>query len=99
MTEPSLPGTAIALGVGASLVALLSLWALSFSHGCSSDGCIGVVLPIGGGLVALAIQLAVLLPMHVLRRRRATPPAATHAWRWLLLSLAAFVLPLLFADL
>lgn len=99
MSDAPVPGTAIALGIGAAVIALMSLWALSFSHGCSSDGCIGVVLPIGGGLVALAIQLAVLLPMHVLRRRRATPPAATHAWRWLLLSLAAFVLPLLFADL
>lgn len=99
MSDAPVPGTAIALGVGASLVALLSLWALSFSHSCSSDGCIGVVLPIGGGLVALAIQLAILLPAHVLRRRRATPPAATHAWRWLALSLAAFLLPLLFADL
>jgi hypothetical protein len=78
------------------LIVFLSLWALSFSHSCRSDGCIGIIFPAGGALIVLAVQLLLLIPGYIVLRKRAQKPYAPTATLWAGLSIAAFVLPLLF---
>ena len=78
---------------------LLATWAASFSRSCRSDGCIGVVIPAGGALITLAIQLFVLIPFFCFRRSRSELPFGLMAAAWAGCSLAAFIVPMLFAKL
>jgi hypothetical protein len=96
-TDPS-KADASYLYVAAGVVFFLSAWAASFSRSCQSDGCIGIVFPLGGALIALAVQVFVLIPVHRFRSKRADVPGAK-VGTWIAASLAAFIVPLLFAKL
>jgi len=84
---------------GLIVIFLLAAWAASFSRTCQSDGCIGVVFPTGGALIALAIQLLVLVPVFCFRRARSELPFGWPAAAWVGGSLAAFIFPMLFIKL
>ncbi|HVH13566.1 MAG TPA: hypothetical protein VM759_10960 [Longimicrobium sp.] len=87
------------LQAGLAAIVGLSFWAMSFSYGCSSDGCIGVIYPLGGGVIALLVQLFILVPVDAIRTRKRGEPFGLRMAGWVGLSVAAFILPLLFASL
>jgi hypothetical protein len=74
----------------------LSLWAMSFSHSCRSDGCIGLVFPAGGAAIGLALQLLLLVPFFALRRARAGAPLWPSVAVWVAGSVLLFAMPLAF---
>ena len=82
-----------------TVIFLLSAWGASFSRNCQSDGCIGIVFPVGAALIALLIQLLVLIPFYCVRRRKLQLSFGTLAAAWVGGSLAAFAVPLFFAKL
>lgn len=84
------------VAIVAGLVALCSVLAADFSHSCQSDGCIGVIFPIMAAVVLLVVQLVICLPVLFLRWRRRQQRAGVVLLIWTALSVAAFVLPLLF---
>lgn len=90
-TPPHIVAVAVA-------VFLLAVWAASFSHSCRSDGCIGIVFPAAGAAAALAVQLLVLLPQYMLSRKRAGRPFGRTAAAWAAISVAVFVVPMLFVK-
>jgi hypothetical protein len=77
----------------------LSVWAASFSRTCQSDGCIGVVFPAGGAILALAAQLFVLVPIYATVKWRAKEPFLRRVAIWLGVSVAAVLIPGLFIKL
>jgi low temperature requirement protein LtrA len=87
------------LPVVAVIVFLLAVWGSSFSHSCTSDGCIGIVIPVGGALLALAAQIFVLIPAYAIKRSQASKPIAARVGLWIAVSVAAFVLPMAFAKI
>ena len=87
------------LPVVAVIVFLLAAWGSSFSHSCSSDGCIGIVIPVGAALLALAVQIFVLIPAYAIERSRARKPMAARVGLWIAVSIAAFMLPMAFAKI
>jgi hypothetical protein len=87
------------LAAGLAVIFLLSAWGASFSRTCQSDGCIGIVFPVGAALIALLIQLLALMPFHCFKRHKLRLPFGAMAAVWAGSSLAAFVIPLLFAKL
>ena len=87
------------LAAGASAIFLLSAWGASFSRTCQSDGCIGIVFPVGAAFIALLIQLLVLIPFHCFMRRKLRLSFGAIAVAWAGGSIAAFIIPLLFAKL
>lgn len=90
-TDPYVP-----LLTGLCLV--LSLWGMSFSYSCRSDGCIGVVLPFGAASVVLLAQLLVGLPLLWWRWRQRQWPVGLVLLQWGLVTLAAVVIPVLLAN-
>lgn len=96
--DPQQPSSGYLLA-GLIGIFLLAAWAASFSRSCQSDGCIGVVIPAGGALIALAIQLFALIPFFCFRRARSELPFGLQAAIWAGGSLAAFIVPMLFAKL
>ena len=86
------------LPVITALTLLCALWGVSFSHSCQSDGCIGVIFPVGAAAVLLALQMVICLPVLLFRWRRRRQPVGAVAVSWLALSLAAFGIPLLFVK-
>lgn len=90
-SDPYLPGVA-------ALILLFALWGASFSHSCQSDGCIGIIFPMGAAAALLALQLFVCLPVLLFRWNRRRQPVGAVATIWLALSLAAFGVPLLFVK-
>ncbi len=95
-TDPSKTDASY-LYVAAGVILFLSAWGASFSRTCQSDGCIGIIYPVGGALIALAVQLFVLIPVHRVRSKgRVEPGVGTGTW--IAASLAAFIVPLLFAK-
>jgi hypothetical protein len=95
----SLANEPLQLYVVAGIIFLFSCWGASFSHSCASDGCIGIVIPVGGALIALAAQILMLIPAYGVQRARAGQAVALRIGLWLAGSLAAFVLPMLFAKI
>lgn len=87
--------TTLVIGFGAILV--FALWTLSFSHSCSSDGCIGLIIPGGAALASLALQVCVLVPVDAVRRWRRKQPFVLRAVLWTVVSIAALGVPLLFS--
>ena len=86
--------TTLVIAFGAILVC--ALWAVSFSHSCSSDGCIGIIVPAGAALATLGVQLFVLIPVDAVRTSRRKKPVVLRAVIWTIVSIAAFGVPLLF---
>ena len=86
------------LSVLVGVIFLLTAWGASFSRTCQSDGCIGVVFPLGGALIALAVQLFVVIPVYRMRAKSKGELSAGLGG-WIVASIAAFVIPLLFAKL
>lgn len=86
------------IGAVAVLILGLALWAMSFSHSCRSDGCIGIVFPGGGAAIALAVQLFVLVPTHAYRRRRSGKDLYPSVPVWIAMSIVAFGLPIAFVK-
>jgi hypothetical protein len=86
------------IGTLAVVILALALWAMSFSHSCASDGCIGIAIPGGGAAIALAIQLFVLVPTQAYRRRRSGKPLHPSLLVWILMSIAAFGIPIAFVK-
>ncbi|NDK40009.1 hypothetical protein DT603_14290 [Pseudoxanthomonas gei] len=80
-----------------AVIFLLTAWGATFSRTCQSDGCMGVIFPLGGALIALAVQLFVVVPFHRMRARSKGEVSAGVV-TWVVVSIAAFVLPLLFAK-
>jgi hypothetical protein len=98
------PGNGIAddplhLPVVAVIVFLLAVWGSSFSHSCTSDGCIGIVIPVGGALLAMAAQIFVLIPAYAIKRSQAGKPVVARVGLWIAVSAAAFMLPMVFAKI
>lgn len=87
------------LPVVAVIVFLLAAWGSSFSHSCSSDGCIGIVIPVGAALLALAVQIFMLIPAYAIKRSQAGKPVVARVGLWIAVSAAAFVLPMVFAKI
>jgi hypothetical protein len=87
------------LFVGVAVIFVLSAWAASFSRTCQSDGCIGVVFPAGGALLALAAQLFVLVPIYATVKWRAKEPFLYRVAMWFAVSVAAVLIPGLFIKL
>jgi hypothetical protein len=87
------------LFVGVAVIFALSVWAASFSRTCQSDGCIGVVFPAGGAILALAAQLFVLVPIYATVKWRAKEPFLRRVAIWLGVSVAAVLIPGLFIKL
>jgi hypothetical protein len=87
------------LAAGAGAIFLLSVWGASFSRTCQSDGCIGIVFPVGAAFIALLVQLFVVIPFYCFKRRKLRLSFGAMAAAWAGGSLAAFVIPLLFAKL
>ncbi|MFO1408524.1 MAG: hypothetical protein U1F08_13485 [Steroidobacteraceae bacterium] len=87
-----------AIGLMAVVILALALWAMGFSRSCSSDGCIGIVFPGGGAIIALAIQLFVLVPIHAFRRRRSGKALYPSLPVWIAMSVVAFGLPMAFVK-
>jgi hypothetical protein len=85
--------------VGVAVIFALSVWAATFSRTCQSDGCIGVVFPAGGALIALAAQLFVLVPIYATVKWRAKEPFIQRVAIWLAVSVAAVLIPGLFMKL
>jgi hypothetical protein len=96
------PANSIEFPSGVALVAAivlsLSLWAMSFSHSCVSDGCIGVVIPAGGAAIALALQLLVVIPVAAIKRHRGGSSLWPSLAVWIAASVAAFAIPLAFVK-
>jgi len=86
------------IGTLAVVILALALWAMSFSHSCTSDGCIGIVIPGGGAAIALAIQLFLLVPVQAFRRRRSGKPLHPSLLVWVAMSVAAFGVPIAFVK-
>ncbi len=88
----------IYLYVIAGVIFLLSAVAANFGRRCQSDGCIGIIIPLGGSFIALALQVFVLIPIHHFRSKsKSAAPAKIGTW--ISVSLAAFVVPLLLGQL
>lgn len=87
------------LYAGLVVIGFISVCAGFFSVTCSSDGCIGVVFIAGAGVVALLVQLLVLLPIFCYRNRRTDVPMSHVVALWVILSLAAFLAPLILGML
>ena len=87
-----------AIGAVAVLILGLALWAMSFSHSCRSDGCIGIVFPGGGAAIALAVQLFVLVPTYAYRRQRGGKNLYPSVPAWIAMSILAFGLPIAFVK-
>ena len=94
-STPTPPYLYFAVGV----IFLLSAWSASFSRSCQSDGCIGVVFPIGAALIALAVQIFVLIPIYRIGRSRTREESPPPVGTWIAASVAAFALPMLFAKI
>ena len=86
------------IGAVAAVIFGLAVWAVSFSHSCTSDGCIGIVIPGGGAAIALAIQLFLLVPVQAFRRRRSGKPLHPSLLIWVAMSVAAFGVPIAFVK-
>ena len=86
------------IGIVATVIFGLALWAMGFSHSCASDGCIGIVFPGGGAAIALAIQLFLLVPIEAFRRRRSGRPLHPSVLVWIVMSVAAFGVPIAFVK-
>ena len=86
------------LPVVAALILLCAVWGASFSHSCQSDGCIGIIFPLGAAAALLALQLFVCLPILLFRWHRQRQPVGLIAASWLAMSIAAFGIPLLFVK-
>lgn len=86
------------IGIVATVIFGLALWAMGFSHSCTSDGCIGIVIPGGGAAIALAIQLLVLVPVQAFLRRRNGKPLHPSLLVWVAMSVAAFGVPIAFVK-
>ena len=86
------------IGSVAAVIFGLAVWAMSFSHSCTSDGCIGIVIPGGGAAIALAVQLLVLVPVEAFRRRRRGDPLHPSVLVWIVMSVAAFGVPIAFVK-
>jgi hypothetical protein len=82
-TDPYLPTVS-------SIIGLFCLWAISFSRSCASDGCIGVVVPLGGAAVALVLQLFVCLPVYAWRSSRQARYQGGTLVAWVLVSCGLF---------
>lgn len=89
-TEEATPPWYLIAGLAA--IAGFGLWLADFSRSCSSDGCIGVIVPGAGLLLSLGLQLLVLLPLFIYRRHKARQPFASQAALWFGLSAGAFYL-------
>lgn len=87
------------LFAGLVVIGFASVWAGLFSATCSGDGCIGVVYLAGGGVLALLVQLLVLLPIFCYRNRRTDAPMSHVVALWVILSLGAFLAPLILGML
>ena len=87
------------LYIVAGIIFLFAAWGASFSRSCQSDGCIGIVFPLGGALIALAVQIFVLIPMYRMTLSRAGEPAVLRVGAWIAASVSAFALPMLFAKI
>jgi hypothetical protein len=81
---------------GLVAVLILAGWAASFSRSCQSDGCIGIVFPAAGAVIALLVQLAIVLPLFCRSRSKAKVPYAREASYWAVGSMIALVVPMLF---
>ncbi|MFY2764959.1 hypothetical protein [Arenimonas sp. MALMAid1274] len=86
------------LGVATAVIFFLAAWGASFSRTCESDGCIGMVFPVGAALLTLAVQLFVLIPVHVIRSKGGSGPRP-RVGVWIAASIAAFLIPMLFAEI
>ena len=86
------------IGIVATVIFGLALWAMGFSHSCTSDGCVGIVIPGGGAAIALAIQLFLLVPVQAFRRRRSGKPLHPSLLVWVAMSVAAFGVPIAFVK-
>lgn len=86
------------IGSVAAVIFGLAVWAVSFSHSCTSDGCIGIVIPGGGAAIALAIQLFLLVPVQAFRRQRSGKPLHPSLLVWVVMSVAAFGVPIAFVK-
>lgn len=86
------------LSISTGIIFLLSAWFSVFSNSCSSDGCLGLVFVIGGAIIALLNQLFILIPKYCIRRFRLDESVYYFASWWIGSSLAAFVIPLIFAK-
>lgn len=93
--KPSARGPAILIG----LILLFSLWAMSYRFACHGDGCIGVVIPVVLGLLALIAQLLLFIPQYCWKRRWAQLSWAGAAITWMASSIAAYFVPLSVAGL
>jgi hypothetical protein len=82
--------------IGVAIIFALSAWGVGFDNTCQSDGCMGIIFPIVGLLIALGLQGLVVIPFVAIRRWRAGQPVATATLQWILASVAAAALPLLF---
>ena len=87
------------LFIGVAAIFALSVWAASFSRTCQSEGCIGVVIPAGGAILALAAQLFVLVPIYATVKWRAKESFIGRVAIWLAGSVAAALIPGLFIKL
>lgn len=76
-----------------AIIFAFSAWAAWFSHKCLSDGCMGIVYPIGAALVVLGVQAVVVIPFNAIRRWRGGEPFAAATLQWIIASVAAFWLP------
>jgi hypothetical protein len=86
------------VGLVALAILSLSLWALSFSHSCSSDGCIGIFVPAGAAAVTLAIQLLAVIPYEAVKRKRAGLTLWPAIAVWIAGSFLALAIPLAFVK-
>lgn len=84
------------LAVVATLIVVLNTWGATFSHSCSSDGCIGIFIPLGASTILLILQLVICLPVLAVRWRRHEKPVAEVLLGWAVLSIVCFALPLAF---
>jgi hypothetical protein len=80
----------------AGLILLLSSWTMGFSRTCTVDGCLGMLYLLGGALLLLVVQIFVCVPVFAVLARRAGRPS--FAVTWVLISVACFGVPLLFAG-
>ena len=96
-TQTKLEFPPVIVGIAAAIF-LLALWALSFSHSCASDGCIGIIFPAGAAAALLAAQLLVAVPVFGYKRHQAGKPFASTSVLWVAVSIAAFALPIAFVK-
>lgn len=81
----------------AIVILILSVKGASFNSSCKSDGCIGIIFPVGGALIALSVQIFILIPLYAIKLSQTEEGTTTKVTWWVVGSIATFAIPMMFS--